>query len=156
MLWMKKRKKKPGNPHFAVLTRTGTQDSGKSSLRVPADGLKPHWPVAAVIFGLALLLPVDLSGKEKKVIRTVTGAVLDEADNGIVGATVTLTDLQAGKKNATYSQEEGRYQFTDLDPNHDYEVQATHKGVSSDVRRASSVDTRARIVLNLRIPPSKE
>lgn len=94
--------------------------------------------------------------KDKKISRTVTGAVLDESENGIVGASVVLTDLQTGKKNATYTKEDGRYQFNDLQPSHDYEVQANHKGLSSEVRKVSSFDDRNTIVLNLRIPPPKD
>jgi hypothetical protein len=94
--------------------------------------------------------------KEKKVIsRTVSGAVLDEADNGIAGATVQLTDLQTGKKVAIYSQEEGQYHFSDLQPRHDYEVQASFHGSSSAVRKVSSADIRNRIVINLTIPGTK-
>jgi hypothetical protein len=35
-------------------------------------------------------------------------------------------------------------------------VQANYKGLTSEVRRASIIDPRNRIVLNLRIPPPKE
>jgi hypothetical protein len=94
--------------------------------------------------------------KERKPSRVVTGLVSDEAENPITGAAVVLTDLETGKKSATYATREGTYQFTDLQPTHDYEVQATHQGVSSQVRRVSSIDPRNRIVLHLRIPPPKE
>jgi len=97
-----------------------------------------------------------LAAKEKKVVsRTVTGAVLDEADNGIVGATVQLTDIQTGKKYAAYSGQGGEYHFSDLKPTHDYEVQASFRGSSSEVRKVSSVDTRNRIVINLTVPSPK-
>jgi hypothetical protein len=97
-----------------------------------------------------------LGAKEKKPSRVVTGVVSDEVENPLAGAAVVLTDLQTGKKSATYTTREGTYQFTDLQPTHDYEVQATYQGVSSQVRRVSSFDPRNRIVLNLRIPPPKE
>jgi hypothetical protein len=97
-----------------------------------------------------------LVAKEKKPSRVVTGIVSDEAENPIVGAAVVLTDLRTGKKSAAYTGEEGTYQFSDLQPTRDYEVQATHQGLSSQLRKVSSVDPRNRIVLNLRIPPPKE
>ena len=103
-----------------------------------------------VVFGL-----LPLAGKEKKVSRTVHGTVLDEANNGIAGATVSLTDLQSGKKLATYTKDDGQYQYSDLIPNHDYELQASYKGVLSEVRKVSSVDTRNRIVINFTFPPPK-
>jgi hypothetical protein len=111
--------------------------------------------VAVAVLLFAFSMP-RLVAKENKPSRVVTGVVFDEAENPIAGAAVVLTDLQTGKKSATYTREEGAYQFSDLQPTRDYEVQATHKGLSSQVRRVSSVDPRNRIVLNLRIPPPKE
>jgi hypothetical protein len=126
------------------------------------DGLTPQrflgkaWRLAAlaVVCSVALSLP-GLTAKEKHVTKTITGAVLDESDNGIAGAVVGLTDLQTGKKVAAYTGEGGHYRFSDLSPTHDYEVQATYKGSSSDVRKVSSVDTRMRIVINLTIPGAR-
>ena len=108
---------------------------------------------ACLLVALFALLP--LAAKEKKVSRTVAGTILDEANNGIAGATLSLTDLQTGKKLATYSKEDGQYQYSDLIPNHDYELQASYKGVLSEVRKVSSVDTRNRIVINFTFPPPK-
>jgi hypothetical protein len=93
-----------------------------------------------------------LAKKKKEVPRTISGRVLDEADNGISGALVELTDLQTGKKAAIFSEEGGRYQFSDLELTHDYEVKAGYKGTSSETRKASSLGER-QAVLNLRIPP---
>lgn len=94
--------------------------------------------------------------KKEKVPRVVTGIVVDGSENPIVGAVVEMTDVTTGKKTAMYTQEGGHYQFSDLDQNHDYEIQATYQGVSSKVRTASSFDTRKTIRLNLQIPPPKE
>jgi hypothetical protein len=84
--------------------------------------------------------------------KTVSGVVMDEAENFIEGATVELKDLQTRKVLDIYSQEGGRYQFTDLRFDHDYTVNAMYKGSSSELRQVSSIDTRARPVLNLTIP----
>lgn len=109
----------------------------------------------AGILLLAFAAPYVMA-KEKKPSRVVAGMVSDEADDPIVGAAVELTDLSTGKKSATFTQEGGTYQFTGLQPTRDYEVQANYKGLTSEVRRASIIDPRNRIVLNLRIPPPKE
>lgn len=109
----------------------------------------------AVSIGSFGISAPPLAAKQKKVPRRVTGVVLDQADNGIAGATVTMTDLQTGKKLAAYTKEGGQYEFSDLLESHDYEVQAEYKGASSEVRKASSFDTRNRIVLDLKIPPPK-
>ena len=104
---------------------------------------------------IAVSAPV-LEGKEQKPSRTVAGVVTDESDNPITGAVVVLTDLQTGKKSATYTGADGAYQYAGLEVTRDYEVQASYKGLSSQLRKVSIVDPRARVTINLRIPPPKE
>jgi len=96
-----------------------------------------------------------LAAKKQKgpTTKTVTGKVQDQAENGIGGAEVTLKDLQTGKTIAIYAEADGQYQFSDLDPHDDYEIQANSKGLASDVRKVSTFDTRWKVVLNLTIPP---
>jgi hypothetical protein len=111
------------------------------------------------LFAAVILLTLSgavLAAKEKEPRRVLSGIVSDGAENAIVGAAVTLTDLQTGKKTATYTSSEGAYQFSDLQFTRDYEVQAAYKGVSSQVRRVSTIDPRTKIVFNLRIPPPEE
>ena len=108
---------------------------------------------------LAGILAVQLSAraaKEERPTRVVSGVVSDASENPISGAVVTLTDLQEGKKTATYTGQTGTYRFSGLEITRDYEVQASYKGVSSRARRVSMIDPRNRIVLNLRIPPAKD
>ncbi|HTS71644.1 MAG TPA: carboxypeptidase-like regulatory domain-containing protein [Terriglobia bacterium] len=83
--------------------------------------------------------------------RTVKGTVFDGSDNPISGAAVNLTDVQTGKALAIYSQEDGQYQYSDLRFDHDYTVQATYKGASSETRKVSMFDTRTHLVMNLTI-----
>ena len=113
--------------------------------------------VAALLVAGTLILcaPLEFAKEKKPPSKTVTGVVLDEAENGIEGATVELTDLQTKKVLEIYSQEGGQYQYTDLMPSHDYTIKATYKGSSSEVRQISSVDIRTRLVLNLTIPTPK-
>lgn len=110
--------------------------------------------LACAAIGLLVLCVPGLLAKEKKpVTKTIAGVVLDGADNPIVGAAVELSDVQAGKKFAKYSQEGGKYQFADLDPKHDYEVQAGFKGMSSEVRKVSTIDDRRLVVVNFTLTP---
>jgi hypothetical protein len=100
--------------------------------------------------GVLLWGTVPGLAKEKKPqSKTVSGVVMDEAENFIQGAMVELTDLQTQKVLDIYSQEGGQYQFTDLRLDHDYTVKATYKALSSEARQVSSFDTRTRPVLNL-------
>jgi len=101
-----------------------------------------------------LLHAPGLAAKQKApTTKTVSGLVTDKAENGISGATVTLKDLQTGKTVAIYADVNGHYRFADLDPHHDYEIQASFKGVASETRQVSSFDTRWKLVINLTIPP---
>jgi Carboxypeptidase regulatory-like domain len=105
---------------------------------------------------MILCIPEGFAKEKKPPTKTVSGDVLDPAENGIEGAAVELTDLQTGKVLAIYSQEKGQYQFAGLLPSHDYTIKATFKGSSSEVRQVSSVDIRSRLVLNLTIPAPKQ
>jgi hypothetical protein len=111
--------------------------------------------VAALCLAAASV-PALMAKQKKPITKTVSGLVLDPNENGIVDAAVSITDLQTGKKFTTVSQEGGQFQFTALSVHDDYEVQAVYKDLSSEVRKVSSLDTRLRIVVNLRIPPSKD
>jgi carboxypeptidase family protein len=108
----------------------------------------------AALVSVCLLVAPSAGAKEKKpVTRTITGAVLDQAENGIAGASVELTDLRTGKKVAIYSEQGGRYEFDDLKPEDDYQVQASYKNQPSEVRKVTSLIRDMRVVINLHIPP---
>jgi len=125
---------------------------------VPSRGRRRIAGVALCLLVLCVLHLAFGTGcglaKEKKALpRAVMGRVLNEADDGLAGAVVELTDLKTGRKVAIVAEEGGRYQFSDLELTHDYEVKATYKGASSDTRKASALGER-RVVLNLKIPKS--
>ena len=113
-------------------------------------------PILAAFLVIAFSVPLVQAKKEEKPSRTVAGVVTDENENPITGAVVVLTDLQTGKKSATYTSADGAYQYADLQVTRDYEIQASYKGISSRLRKVSSVDPRRRVTVNLRIPPPKE
>jgi hypothetical protein len=152
----KKRKKRPGrvdspleSPGVALHTRRA----------VARRWLDPHR--AMIIVALALVAAgagssLAVAAKEKKPLtRTVTGFVVDDAGKPIEGASVELTDAQTSKVLAIYSQQDGSYHYDGLSFSHDYKIQASFKGVSSETRQISSIDMRARLVLNLTIPGQK-
>ena len=123
-------------------------------------GRKPPRPscrrVLCALLAAACLLPVSgLADKKNKppTTKTVTGQVQDPDEKTLGGAEVTLKDLQTGKTLAIYAEANGQYQFTGLDPHHDFEIQAKYKGVASETRQVTSFDTRWKVVINLTIPP---
>jgi hypothetical protein len=148
----KKKRKRLGDAGDLMAAHCSTPGAHQA-LRHSSSGLFWVYSVVAVMLCCALMAPCLIAKEKKVTLKTVTGQVLDPSDNGIDGATVTLKDLQTGKTLAVYTRDGGHYQFSDLKLNHDYELQANHKGVTSDTRQVSSVDTRTRLVVNLVIPP---
>jgi Carboxypeptidase regulatory-like domain len=123
----------------------------------PAAGTKVLRSLVLCAVCLVVVATVSYGAKKKeKASRVVTGSVVDGSDNPIEGAIVEMTDERTGKKLAMVTQQDGHYQFSGLDEDHDYKLQATFKGITSDVRTASSFDTRNRIVLNFQIPPPED
>lgn len=133
---------------------------------VPTDRSRSSWhsrPLSRIAFpaiGVAMLVvlapaPPALGKRKPPVSKVVTGQVLDRDENGVEGAVVELTDLQTHRKIAITSENDGRYQFSDLSPAHDYELQAKYKGAASEIKRVTSFDSRLRIVLNLKIQPAQ-
>ena len=112
--------------------------------------------VLCCLLAAACLLPASgLAEKKNKAptTKTVTGQVQDSTEKTLGGAEVTLKDLQTGKALAIYADANGQYQFTDLNPHHDYEIQAKYKGLASETRQVTTFDTRWKVVINLTIPP---
>jgi hypothetical protein len=139
----KKRKTGSGAERRAVRPRLSPRRELGALFRTPAAWL-----------ALCCVMALPLFAKEKKPItKTVQGEVLDASNNPIIGASVELTDETAGTTVGVYTENGGRYQFTDLKLNHDYKVQAKYKGQASEIRHASSLDDRGIVVLNLSIPP---
>jgi hypothetical protein len=110
--------------------------------------------IAVALCALICCATTGAAKKKKPISKTISGVVLDGSENPIAGATVELTDKYTSKKVAIYTQESGQYQFTDLNPNHDYELQAQSQSKFSELRKVSSLDDRDNIVVNLRIPSS--
>ncbi len=135
------------------LRRTSLTTS--SGLRRPLRRMRFFILIALVCGVLAPATPAHAK-KKLKPSRTVTGVVLDQSENPLSGAVVNMKDVQTGKELSLYTQSDGRYSFTDLNPDHDYQLQASYKGDKSEMRTASSFDTRNDIVLNLHIPPPKD
>ena len=131
--------------------------SSRDERRKGVRSLEFLTPLIACLLFCVVIAPSAFARKKKQVEpRVVTGNVVDPSDNPIAGAIVEMTDETTGKKLTMVTQEDGQYQFSGLDEDHDYTLVATYKGVPSDTRTASSFDTRKRIVLNFQIPPPKE
>ncbi|MGH9355065.1 MAG: carboxypeptidase-like regulatory domain-containing protein [Terriglobia bacterium] len=131
--------------------RQHSRNGSRTWRDVRARLLRMRWaaPLIALV-GLAVCGP-NLKAKKPPTspAKTISGAVLDEANNGIPGASVVLTDVEAHKADALYTGAHGAYVFSGLNPNDDYQIQAKYRNLMSEVRHVSSLDSRPDVVVNL-------
>ncbi len=117
-----------------------------------------RWTLMAAI-GAALLILAGAAAaqdaKREAQLRTVTGVVTDRAENPVTGSVVFLQNMRTKVVRSSYTEQDGGYRFSGLDPNADYEVHAEKDGAKSATRTVSSFDTRKEIVLNLKIDKKK-
>lgn len=88
-------------------------------------------------------------------LRSVRGVVADKDEKPIPNAVVFLKNLRTNTVISHFSDDEGNYRFTGLDPNMDYEVFAEFDGQKSATRTVSALDSRKEITLNLKVDRKK-
>ncbi|HXY23996.1 MAG TPA: carboxypeptidase-like regulatory domain-containing protein [Candidatus Acidoferrum sp.] len=93
--------------------------------------------------------------KREAQLRTVHGLVLDRSDNPVSESVVFLKNTRTNIVRSFYTDANGIYRFSGLDPNVDYEVHAEKEGAKSTTRTVSSFDSRKDINLNLKIDRKK-
>lgn len=105
----------------------------------------------AVLNGVAF---AQASKKEPQ-LRSVRGMVTDKAEKPIENGVVFLKNLRTNIVISHFSDDQGNYRFTGLDPNVDYEVYAEFDGEKSASRTLSPLDSRKEITLNLKVDKKK-
>jgi len=109
-----------------------------------------------IVFAAAVALPgAGQDRKKEPVLKTVHGMVVDKGEDAIPGALVFLKNMQSKTVKSSFADDDGKYRFSGLDPNTDYEIHAEFKGDVSPTRRLSALDDRKDIYLNLTIPRKK-
>jgi hypothetical protein len=83
--------------------------------------------------------------------RSLSGVVRNDQDDPVEGAVVQIKDLKTLRVRSFITKADGKYQFHGLSTNVDYEIVATHQGVSSDKKTLSVYDSRKQAVINLQI-----
>ena len=113
--------------------------------------------IAWICVALMLLagLAAGQDSKKASQLRTVRGTVSDKTENPIPGSLVFLKNLRTNSVSSRYVDDDGKYSFSGLDPNVDYEVHAEAEGAKSPSRTVTSLDGRKEIVLNLKIDRKK-
>lgn len=89
--------------------------------------------------------------KREAELRTVHGVVLDKSENLVSESVVFLKNTRTNVVRSSYTDNTGKYRFSGLDPNADYEIHAEKAGSKSATRTISSYDSRKDITLNLKI-----
>jgi len=83
--------------------------------------------------------------------RTLIGRVLNQQEEPIAKAVVSLKNTRTHVSRSYISDTNGAFHFGPLSPNVDYEVRAEFNGASSDTKVVSALDPRLRVELTLRI-----
>lgn len=114
-----------------------------------------------VVFWLFMLLffvngwALAQGSKKDAQLRSVRGMVSDKGGKAIQNAVVFLKNMRTNTVISHFTDDEGTYRFTGLDPNVEYEIYAEFEGEKSATRTASSLDSRKEITLNLKIDRKK-
>jgi hypothetical protein len=112
---------------------------------------------ALLICAFLLLIPatgVAADKKDKQQGRLLSGKVLDQQDNPVVGAIVYLSNMRTHAVKTYIVSQDGSYRFPGL-TNVDYEVYAQFNNRKSDTRSVSQFDDRPQVYIDLRIDVTK-
>jgi hypothetical protein len=112
-----------------------------------------------IVMLAALLLVTGLAmaqgSKKESQLRAVRGVVTDKSEKPIQNSVVFLKNLRTNVVLSHFTDEQGSYRFTGLDPNVDYEIHAESGDQKSAARTLTSLDSRKEITMNLKIDRKK-
>jgi len=108
-----------------------------------------------IILSLCAGRAAGQGSKKETQLRSVRGVVTDKADKPIANSVVFLKNLRTNVVLSHFTDEEGTYRFSGLDPNVDYEIHAEAEDQKSAPRTVSSLDSRKEITLNLKVDRKK-
>jgi hypothetical protein len=109
----------------------------------------------ALVLALAAVTVVAQDAKREAQLRTVHGVVMDKSENLVSEGVVFLKNTRTNVVRSSYTDNTGKYRFSGLDPNADYEIHAEKEGFQSATHTVSSFDSRKDMTLNLKIDKKK-
>jgi Carboxypeptidase regulatory-like domain len=116
-------------------------------------------PIFWLALSLAIALPARAQSKDQKraeaQLRTVHGSVLDKEENPVASSVVYLKNLKSQAVKTYIADDSGRYRFSGLDPNVDYEIHAEHDDATSPTRTISNYDSRRDLEVMLKLSRKK-
>ena len=113
---------------------------------------------AAVCLALLLALAAFAFPQDKKKdaqLKTVHGSVLDAKENPQPTSVVYLKNMKTQAIKTYIADDSGKYRFSGLDPNVDYEIHAEHGDLISANRTISSFDSRKDLEMTLKVDKKK-
>ena len=120
--------------------------------------MKKHsriWFLAVVVLFCGTQSFAQGSKKETQ-LRTVRGIVTDKSDKPIQNSVVFLKNVRTNVVLSHFTDEQGSYRFSGLDPNVDYEIHAEAEDQKSATRTVTSFDSRKEMTMNLKLDRKKE
>ena len=109
----------------------------------------------ALVLALVTVTAAAQDAKREAQLRTVHGVVLDKSENLVSESVVFLKNTRTNVVRSSYTDATGKYRFSGLDPNADYEIYAEKEEAKSTTHTVSSFDSRKDISLNLKIDKKK-
>jgi hypothetical protein len=116
--------------------------------------------LGALILACAAALPAQKSKDDSSTTRTLKGIVFDPDGNPVMQAVVQIKDSRTLQVISFITKEDGAYHFASLKQDVEYQVKATHGGLTTDWKRLSIFDARKVAEMNLKLnkkePDTKE
>jgi hypothetical protein len=111
--------------------------------------------VALIALAATVLFAQGNAKGRNSELRTVHGTVIDKDENPVDSAVVYLKNLHTQDIVTHISDSEGKFRFSGLDLNVDYEIHAEHDGWMSNSRSISNFDTRKDFIVTLKLDHKK-
>ncbi|MCJ7644837.1 MAG: carboxypeptidase-like regulatory domain-containing protein, partial [Candidatus Aminicenantes bacterium] len=100
-----------------------------------------------------LLILCSLAFSQSKETGAISGTILDEENNPLPGATVTITSPNLMGSREFVADAQGQYRFPALPPG-EYTVKAQLQGFATSVQRVIRLTTTTRLTIDLVLKPS--
>jgi hypothetical protein len=87
--------------------------------------------------------------------RTIDGTVKDASDNPVTEAIVQLKNTKTASVVDYVTKDDGRYVFSDLPLDVNFELLAKHGDVTTPVKKVTIYDTRKHVIVNFQVAAAK-
>jgi hypothetical protein len=109
------------------------------------------WAMGAIPSGSNCALSAPVAWGQNLGERTVSGTILDESSQPVVGATVFLKNEKTKAIRSYISTAGGHFRFSQVDMSVDFDLWSEKDGKKSAIRTVSSWDDRKEFILDLKI-----